>query len=217
MINILCRICKSIVLYLCDWNVSEISFIKVTVVCVYCTLDEGLKNKAGTPKYILHKFNKSKLWETCQKRKFKALKNTFKPVKYCYFFFDSQLTGLIQNKTKYCNIKVFYKTQGVYSYNYWNYFQQAYMDKWRSGDFSIQTCCIPLEAFTFKNITHLIYLLDSPLIIIKVLDRIQTKKIRDWNSLTLTHFAVTTLEITCMSSVIVMSVNYMKVICKCSF
>ena len=29
---------------------------------------------------------KSKLWETCQKWQFKALKNTFKPVKYCYFF-----------------------------------------------------------------------------------------------------------------------------------
>ena len=47
--------------------------------------------------------------------KVKALKNTFKPVKYCYFFFDSQLTGVIQNKTKYSNIKAFYKTHSVYS------------------------------------------------------------------------------------------------------
>ena len=54
-------------------------------------------------------------------------KNTFKPVKYCYFFFDSQLTELIQNKTKYCNIKAFYKpmvythtTSGnIFSANVW--------------------------------------------------------------------------------------------------
>ena len=78
---------------------------------------------------------KSKLQETCQKRKLKALKNTLKPLKYCYFFFDSQLTVLIQNKTKtkYCN-------------NQWNYFQRGCMDKWRSADFLIQTWCIPLEA-----------------------------------------------------------------------
>ena len=50
---------------------------------------------------------------------------TFKPVKIL-FFFDSQLTGLIQNKTKYCNTKAFYKTHGVYSYNQWNYFQWAF-------------------------------------------------------------------------------------------
>ena len=33
---------------------------------------------------------KSKLWETCHKRNSKALKNTFKPVKYV--FFESQMT-----------------------------------------------------------------------------------------------------------------------------
>ena len=37
--------------------------------------------------------------------------NAHVPVKYYYFFFDSQLTGLIQNKTKYCHIKAFYKTR----------------------------------------------------------------------------------------------------------
>ena len=57
------------------------------------------------------------------------------------------MTGLIQNKTK-----AFYKTNGAYSYNQWNYFQGGCMDKWRSGDFSIQTRCIPLEAFAFKNL-----------------------------------------------------------------
>ena len=31
-------------------------------------------------------------------------------------------------------------------------FQHGCMDKWRSGDFSIQTWCIPLEAFTSKNL-----------------------------------------------------------------
>ena len=62
------------------------------------------------------------------------------------FFFDSQLTAQIQNKTKYCDIKGFYKT-----HNQWNYFQRGCMDKWRSGDFSIQTWYIPLEAFASKN------------------------------------------------------------------
>ena len=71
--------------------------------------------------------------------------------------FDSQLTGLVQNKTKYCNIKAFYKTHGVYSYNQWNYFQRGCMDKWQSGDFSMQTWCKPLEAFVDdKQINHLI-------------------------------------------------------------
>ena len=64
-----------------------------------------------------------------------ALKKTFKPVKYCYYFFNSQLTGLIQNKRKYFNIKAFYKTHGVYLYKQWNYFLRGYMDNWRSGDF----------------------------------------------------------------------------------
>ena len=63
--------------------------------------------------------------------------NIFKPAKnIAIFFFDSQLTGLIQNKTKYCNIKAFYKTHGIYSYNQWNYFQLGCMDKWRSCDIS---------------------------------------------------------------------------------
>ena len=85
---------------------------------------------------------KWKLWQTCQKRKFKD-----KPVKIYYFFFDSQLTGLIQNKTKYCNIK----THGVYSNSRWNYFQRGCMDKRRSVDFPIQTWCIPLQAFASKT------------------------------------------------------------------
>ena len=38
----------------------------------------------------------------------------------------------------------------VYSYNQWNYFQLGCIDKWVSADFSIQTWCIPLEAFTSK-------------------------------------------------------------------
>ena len=92
----------------------------------------------------------SKLWERCQKPMFKALKNTFK----YYFFFESQLTRLIQNKTKYCNIKAFYKTHSVYSYNQWNYFLRGCMEKWRSGDFSIQTWCIPLEALASKNVLN---------------------------------------------------------------
>ena len=51
------------------------------------------------------------------KRKIKVLKNTL-TVKI-FFFFDSQLIGQIQNKTKYmyCNIKAINKTHGVYLYN----------------------------------------------------------------------------------------------------
>ena len=71
--------------------------------------------------------------------------------KYCYFVFDSQLTGLIQNKTKYCNINAWCMYTRVYSYNQWNYFQRGCMDKWWSSDFSIQTRCIPFEAFASKN------------------------------------------------------------------
>ena len=39
-----------------------------------------------------------KLRQTCQKRKFKALKNKFATVKFLVFFFDLQLTKLIQNE-----------------------------------------------------------------------------------------------------------------------
>ena len=80
-----------------------------------------------------------------------ALKYKFRPV--ILFFFDSQLTGLIQNKQNTAFIKAFLffsffflKNHGVYSYNQWNYFQRGCMDKWRSGDFSMQTWCISLEA-----------------------------------------------------------------------
>ena len=48
-----------------------------------------------------------------------------------------------------CHIKAFNKTHGVYSYNGWNCFQHGCMDKWRSGDFSIQIWRIPLEAFAW--------------------------------------------------------------------
>ena len=48
-------------------------------------------------------------------------------------------------------MKAFYKTHGIYLYNQWNYFQRECMDKWRSGDFSLQTWRIPLEAFASNN------------------------------------------------------------------
>ena len=86
---------------------------------------------------------KSMLWETCQKQKFKALKITFKPVKILLFLLCFTTDRADSKWTKYCNIKSFYKIRGVYSYNQWNYFQRRCMDKWRSGDFSLQTCCIP--------------------------------------------------------------------------
>ena len=53
----------------------------------------------------------------------------------------------------YCiiNNKAFHKKRGVYLYNQWNYFQCLCIDEWWSGDISIQTWCIPLEAFASKN------------------------------------------------------------------
>ena len=50
-----------------------------------------------------------------------------------------------------------------YSYNQWNYFQGGCMDKWQSGDFSIQTLCIPLEAFASKYLFTDILLVCSKL------------------------------------------------------
>ena len=61
------------------------------------------------------------------------------------------MTRLIQNETKFCNIKAFYKTPQSIFDNQWNYFQRGCMHKWRSGDFSIQIWHIPLEAFASKN------------------------------------------------------------------
>ena len=79
-----------------------------------------------------------KLW----KNKFTTVKNIV--VFFLWFLTDSEWT-------KYCNMKsIFYKTRGVYKCNQWNYFQRGCMDKWRSGDFSIQTWCIILEAFASK-------------------------------------------------------------------
>ena len=91
------------------------------------------------------------LWETCQKRKFKPLINTFKTVKILSFFSLFTIGRTDSKWTKYCNFKAFCKFRKVYSHNQWNYFQRGCMDKWRSGDFSIQTWCIPLEAFASKN------------------------------------------------------------------
>ena len=71
---------------------------------------------------------------------FSALKNTFKPVKIVLFF-----AGLIQNKTKYCDIKTFHKTHGIYSYNQWNYLQRGCMAKRRSGHFSTKTCLVAVS------------------------------------------------------------------------
>ena len=43
-------------------------------------------------------------------------------------------------------------------YNQWNYFQRGCIDKWRSGDFSIQTWCIPLEVSLLKMCIYKSYL-----------------------------------------------------------
>ena len=54
-------------------------------------------------------------------------------------------------ETTYRNQSQHFTKPSVYSQNQWNYFQHGYTDKWRSGDFSIQTWCIPLEAFASKK------------------------------------------------------------------
>ena len=77
------------------------------------------------------------------------MKNKFSIVKICFIFLWFTFNQTDSKWTKYCNIKAFNKTHGVYSYNQWNYFQRRCMDKRRSGDFSIQTWCIP---FASKNL-----------------------------------------------------------------
>ena len=87
---------------------------------------------------------------------FKALKNTFKPVKIFFsmihnwpdWFKIKQNTAMSRHFTK-------PTVYTMYLYNQWNYFQQGCMDKWRSGDFSIQTWCIPLEVFASKKFKKL--------------------------------------------------------------
>ena len=59
--------------------------------------------------------NQRSVWP-CQKRKFKALKNTFATAKILLFFLWFTI-----DRTDSCNIKAFYKTHGIYSYNQWNY------------------------------------------------------------------------------------------------
>ena len=106
---------------------------------VHCTVFSFLK--------ILRFPIRSKLWETCQKRKFKDLKNTFKLVK------NIDIIPLIHNWPDRFKIKQnpaiskHYKTRGVYPFNQWNYFQRGYIDKRRSGDFSRQT-----RMFTFRSL-----------------------------------------------------------------
>ena len=59
---------------------------------------------------------------------FKALKNKFKTVKYCYFFLDSQLNRLIQNEQNTVLSKHFTKPAEYTRYNQWKYFQRGCMD-----------------------------------------------------------------------------------------
>ena len=90
--------------------------------------------------------------ERRQKRKFKALKNSFKIVKSIVIFFVWFTTDGTDSKwTKYCNIKAFYKTRGVYSYNQRNYFQRGCIDKRRSGDFSALGTNYYISTFTLLH------------------------------------------------------------------
>ena len=74
------------------------------------------------------------------------MKNKFKPVKYCYFFLDR----LIQNEQNTALSNHFIKpaeytctTSGT-----------IYSADVQIGDFSLQTKCIPLEAFVSKNVSE---------------------------------------------------------------
>ena len=88
----------------------------------------------------------SKLRETCQKWKFKVLKNKFTNIKNIVIFIYNWQDRFKMNKIKYCNIKAFYKTRGEFSYHQWNYLQRGYIDIRRSGDISIQ-----IRLYTFRS------------------------------------------------------------------
>ena len=81
------------------------------------------------------------------------MKNT-KKVKYCYF-------SLIHNwpdwcKIKYCNIKAFYKTHSVYSYNQWNYFQRGCISI-SGGQVNFQYKLVHISFRVIKHSIHLHY------------------------------------------------------------
>ena len=75
---------------------------------------------------------------TCQKRKFKALKNNFTTVNMLlFFFFDLQLTGLIQNEQNTAKSKHFTKPAEYIRTTSGTFFQRGCIDKRRSGDFAV--------------------------------------------------------------------------------
>ena len=73
---------------------------------------------------------------------FKALNS-----KNIFIFFS--LTRLIQNKQKKAISKHFIKPAEYSHPNKWNYFQRGCMDKWQSGDFSLQNLVHTFRSFRF--------------------------------------------------------------------
>ena len=100
------------------------------------------------------------------KTKFTTVKNTI------IFFFTIEQTD--SKWTKYCNIKALYKTHGVYLYKKSNYFQCGCINKWRSGDFSIETRLYTFRSFCFlkpsqeKVVLYFLYEVISKLICMNV-------------------------------------------------
>ena len=69
-----------------DFCFSYITWCSRLVIINFCNIHQQHWSSSSTYPNLSNTVCKSKLWETCQKRKFKALKNTFKPAKFCYFY-----------------------------------------------------------------------------------------------------------------------------------
>ena len=66
---------------------------------------------------------------------------SFKPVKILWIFLWYTIDRADSKQNKILHYESILQNSRVYthSYNQWNYFQRGCMDKWQSGDFSIQT------------------------------------------------------------------------------
>ena len=101
--------------------------------------------------FLIGKLEKSKLQETCQKRKLKALKNKFQTVKILYLFlFHNWPDRFKMNKILQYQ-SILQNPRSIYSYIQWNYFQRGCIDKRRTGDFPIQTRLYTFRSFASKN------------------------------------------------------------------
>ena len=82
------------------------------------------------------------------------MKNTIKPVKYCYSFFNSQLTGLIQNEQYTAISKHFTKSAEYTRTTSGTIFSADVKISGSQVIFQYKPGCIPLEAVASKNGFH---------------------------------------------------------------